>query len=131
LKLLKQGNLEQVKYLLEKGISVNTKTHFNNTLLHLAARHGHFEIVDFLSQKGATPLHFSVIAEKSVGHAKTAELLLQQGGNVNQPISFLNNDTNLIHIALEHRDDEMLRVLLNYQANPNTRNNTGKNSSKS
>uniref|UniRef100_A0A8C6XPG1 Uncharacterized protein n=1 Tax=Naja naja TaxID=35670 RepID=A0A8C6XPG1_NAJNA len=76
---------------LEKALNltdVNATNSANETLLHVAATHGHLEIIDYLISKGAklevkdnkgrTPLHRA--AEK--GHDKAVNRLLQAGANI-------------------------------------------------
>lgn len=47
-----KGNLEIVKYLIEKGAKINAQNADGNTALHLAARRDHFPIVKYLIKNG-------------------------------------------------------------------------------
>ncbi len=49
----RQGHLEIVKYLLERGSDVEAQDTFGQTPLHLAAKWNQYEIVKFLLEKGA------------------------------------------------------------------------------
>lgn len=48
------GKLEVVKYLLEKGASVNWESYEGTTPLSLAMAHGHKDVENALRMKGAT-----------------------------------------------------------------------------
>ncbi len=49
----KNGKIEEIKDLLFKGISVNSKKYYDNTPLHLASRNGHLSCVKSLIEFGA------------------------------------------------------------------------------
>jgi ankyrin repeat protein len=49
----KDGNLEKVKQLLEKGADVNAKNKYGGTALMYASYQGHEEIVKLLKSYGA------------------------------------------------------------------------------
>lgn len=49
------GDIDEVKYLLKQGASVNQGDYDNRTPLHLAASEGHLEVVQMLLQYGANP----------------------------------------------------------------------------
>ncbi|WP_143688892.1 ankyrin repeat domain-containing protein [Wolbachia endosymbiont of Laodelphax striatellus] len=50
-----KGCLGIIKFLVEKGVDVNTANKFKRTALHYAADNGHLEIVKFLLDKGSNP----------------------------------------------------------------------------
>lgn len=66
------GQLNKVKFLIDKGANIKAKTYRNNTALHLAARQGHNEIFKYLiikdpklrSEKGENNLTPDEIAKK-------------------------------------------------------------------
>ncbi|XP_063040219.1 tonsoku-like protein [Engraulis encrasicolus] len=85
------GNLRQVKLLLEQGHPVNPRDYCGWTPLHEAANHGHQEVVGMLLERGAnindpggpmcdgvTPLHDAL----SCGHFAVARLLVEKGASV-------------------------------------------------
>ncbi|RPB18423.1 ankyrin, partial [Terfezia boudieri ATCC MYA-4762] len=49
----RNGHLEVVKVLLDKGATINVVAGCNRTPLHIAAKLGHFEVVQVLLNKGA------------------------------------------------------------------------------
>ncbi len=81
------GDLEQIKLLLAKGSGIDTRSEKGMTPLHLAAREGHKDTVEFLITRGADinvhgggakPVWFAM---KS-GHRDVVELLIQKGAKV-------------------------------------------------
>lgn len=82
-----KGNLSDLEKTLKDG-DTNAGNSSNETLLHIAAAHGHIKIVDYLIKKGAkldvmdkkgrTPLHRA--AEN--GHNDAVKMLLQAGANI-------------------------------------------------
>ncbi|MDN5248396.1 MAG: ankyrin repeat domain-containing protein [Wolbachia endosymbiont of Tyrophagus putrescentiae] len=51
----REGCLEIIKFLVEKGVDVNAANKFKWTALHSAADKGYLEIVAFLLENGANP----------------------------------------------------------------------------
>ena len=47
------GNLEVVKFLLEKGVDIALRNNYGQTPLHLSSENGKLEVVKFLLEKGA------------------------------------------------------------------------------
>ena len=85
-KAAEAGDIEWVKQLLHAGADVNSADVFGQTALHLAALHGHKNVVQLLIDKGAnvnptdesgaTPLTYA----RSRGHKDIARLLGKHGG---------------------------------------------------
>jgi ankyrin repeat protein len=83
-----RGNLEEVKFLIDRGANVNAEGMDKWTPLHRAADNGHTEVVRLLLDRGAniaaedfsnrTPLH--LVAVK--GRTEAARLLLDRGAQV-------------------------------------------------
>ncbi|QTL47262.1 MULTISPECIES: ankyrin repeat domain-containing protein [Priestia] len=81
----KKGKLEIVKYLLHKGININTKGDiFDAAPLRVAAGEGHLEIVKYLIAEGAeldvslakrNPLFGAIYG----GHKEVVECLVEKG----------------------------------------------------
>uniref|UniRef100_A0A803THB7 CARD- and ANK-containing Inflammasome Adaptor Protein n=1 Tax=Anolis carolinensis TaxID=28377 RepID=A0A803THB7_ANOCA len=87
----KKDSPRQISATLEKYLKeneVNAVNSANETLLHIAAAHGHTEIIDYLISKGAklevkdqkerTPLHRAA----KEGHGKAVNMLLQAGADM-------------------------------------------------
>lgn len=85
----RQGHLQIVKLLLDKGAGLNASGRQGRSPLILAARSGHTKVVELLldhgtdvrsrSPDGATAL----IQASGNGHAATATILLDRGADVN------------------------------------------------
>jgi len=85
------GDVEQLKRLVDNKVDVNLSDYDNRTALHLAASNGHMEIVKFLSEhpnldynpedriKG-TPLQDAI----NHNHVEVQQYLLQRGASVGQ-----------------------------------------------
>lgn len=85
----RKGNIEIVRYLLQKGADIHLRNYKGFSPLHIAAYCGENEIVSSLIAAGAdinakakddiTPLH----AAASMGHLTTVELLIRNGADIN------------------------------------------------
>jgi len=83
------GDVEQVKSLIEKGADVNGRGKNRNSPLHCAADQGHRDVAELLIRKGAdadsknvmgdTPLHVAAFR----GNKNVTGLLITEGANVN------------------------------------------------
>ncbi|XP_015815706.2 ankyrin repeat domain-containing protein 31 isoform X1 [Nothobranchius furzeri] len=110
-KACKQKDLEQVKRLLQAGISVNMEDYAGWTALHEACTEGADAVVEELLKAGAmvntrscdgvTPLHDAVFS----GHCQVVKLLLQSGAN---PYDRTLSGKS----AFEMADEENIRELL-------------------
>jgi ankyrin repeat protein len=85
------GEINAVRYLIRKGVDVNSQNALLHTPLHLAAAIGHVEIVEALVQQGnaeldifdarnQTPMHYAVNNKK----LEIVKLLLKLGADVNR-----------------------------------------------
>jgi len=84
-----QGDLDQVRCFIEKGVDVYAMDSYGATSLHYAAGRGNKEVVDFLVARGAdvnsedkgntTPLHRAALG----GHKDVVELLIDNAANIN------------------------------------------------
>lgn len=101
---------QAVRYLIERGIDVNSRNALHHTPLHLAAGEGHTNIAQILVEEGGaeidvfdarnlTPLHYAVNNKR----LKAVELLIKLKANVNA-VSVGQSSTGLspLHIAVSN-----------------------------
>jgi ankyrin repeat protein len=122
-----RGDLNEVKYLLSTGISVNTATgRFGVTPLMAAAQQP--EIARYLLtlrpeiDAAATDGNTALLDACYYGNAAVVEALLQAGANPNLG----NRDGRLpLMTAALHGKDDIVKLLLAYHANINGNNDAG------
>ncbi len=85
---INQQDIKTVKYLIKRGVDVNSATETGLTPLHEAARIGNFKIVKILVKNGADihaqygdaePLYFAALAN----HPKIMKYFIRKGADVN------------------------------------------------
>uniref|UniRef100_A0A8D0DXF2 Uncharacterized protein n=1 Tax=Salvator merianae TaxID=96440 RepID=A0A8D0DXF2_SALMN len=113
-----KGNLSDVEKIL-KDNHVNAVNSTNETLLHIAAAHGHTAIAEYLIKKGAnleakdkkgrTPLHRA--AER--GHDNTVKMLLRAGANM---YSLDQEAKSPLHLASQSYHTQVLKSILKEEA---------------
>lgn len=119
-----------VKFLAEKGASLDAENSSKESLLHLAVMKNDAATVQFLLDKGAspdrkgsqgrTPLFMAV--EK--GNIKIAEMLLKKGSDSN---TFDNSGKNIMHVLAASRNSgKSVTAFSGYGININKTDNTGK-----
>lgn len=97
------GDLAQVRQLVQAGVAVDTQRPGDGTALIAAARHGHLATVDALLALGATPDLASrgdgnpLIAAARRGHLPVVERLVGAGADVNRIVAY--DETPLINAA--------------------------------
>lgn len=116
------GNLDQLKSMINGGISSNLADKENRTALMYAAYNGHTEMVTYLLEKGAnvnmndingrTALMFAA----SGPFAETVAVLLEHGAEINRA-DFEEHYTALMYAASEGQA-AVVKVLLEHQADP-------------
>ncbi|RKK21198.1 hypothetical protein BFJ67_g17408, partial [Fusarium oxysporum f. sp. cepae] len=127
-RFVKNGNIEVVKMLLEKGANPRTADNYGSTPLHLVSQNGHLEIAKMLLEKGAnaraatkngwTPLH---LASKN-GHLETARILLEKGADA---AAADNDGWTPLHDASRNGHLEIAKILLDNRADTAAANNDG------
>ena len=115
------GDLSKIRFLiLDRGLHVDAEDNYAMTLLQVASRHGHLEIVKFLIDNGAavnavemdnrSALHFATIR----GHLSIVRFLLENNADVN-----LRKRLGLtpLHVVAQYsKQTDFVRVLLDHGA---------------
>jgi ankyrin repeat protein len=116
------GNVNCLARLMERGASLETSGPHGTTLLHLAARNKHVEMLDFLleqsglspsvtDENGWTPLHTAA----SLGLIPAVTRLVGAGANLEAQLPY---GWTPLHIAIENRQSESVKALLEAGATP-------------
>ena len=122
------GNLEAVKYLVEKGADINVKDMWGETSLHYACRKGHLEVVKYLVEKGEgihaknkygnIPLYLAC----QHGHLEVVKYLVEKGADVNAKNKYGNTP---LHYACREGHLEVVKYLLKKRADVNAAEKDG------
>jgi ankyrin repeat protein len=123
-----------IKVLLKNGarpdLNIEKDKDYAESPLHIAANHGlanlleslvsYAKIVDPLNSKKNTPLHIAIKQE----HKECVDILLKKGASVN---AVDENGRTPLHDAawLNKRRDKILKLLLEYQADPLIKDQNG------
>lgn len=120
-RIVRAGETQRVTRLLDMGLAPNLRDGKGDSLLMLAAYHGHPGLVDALlrygadaelgNDRGQTPL----AAAAFKGHADIVRLLLENGAQADSRLS--GGKTALMLAAMFDRT-EVLELLLTYGADP-------------
>jgi ankyrin repeat protein len=124
-----RGETETVKRLIDKGgFPPDLKDRDGVTPLQNACRFGHFDIAEYLVEKGAdvnhgyglrwTALRFASLE----GHAAIVELLLSHGASID---CSLGDGATPLHMACAYDHVDVVRMLLEAGADPRATNNLG------
>ncbi|MDX2154489.1 MAG: ankyrin repeat domain-containing protein [Bryobacteraceae bacterium] len=116
----RNGDLEQVRALVEKGANIETKTRHGITPLYFAAKNGHEAVVTYLISKGAnadvTDTFYGMSAVSSAmpkGNMNLIRALIAGGAK----------DPNLLSIAVNKKDAGLLKLILDRGGMPQTQLN--------
>ena len=129
LEAVEEDNFEMIKYLLDRGMDINTSWK-GMTPLARASGEGNYEMVEFLIANRAdvtsanpeaevTPL----LAAAEEGHTNIVRLLLGKGADINA--TDLNGRTALM-LAAEEEQTEVVKFLLNNGATVDHRDKNGR-----
>ena len=105
----RQGDLDTVKALIEKGASLETKTPYGQTPLYLAAMSGHQAVVQFLLDKGAKTDVTDTFYKASMldfvvqrKHYAVAKAIVAKGnGNADEQLKAVADQADLVQAVLE------------------------------
>ena len=122
----KNGYLEIVKHMIEKGAEVNTEVSWGRTALHLASTK---EIAKLLIEKGAnpnkreishnyTPLHLASL----FGYTEVANVLIEKGTDINAVDNF---GKTALHLGLEKSHYPIAKILIENGADLNVKDKDG------
>ncbi|OBT63581.1 hypothetical protein VE03_07021 [Pseudogymnoascus sp. 23342-1-I1] len=110
-----EGNLSEVQSLIDSGAEFTSMDNINSSLLHLAARENHLDIVKFLLERnvgthiedenGLTALHEAA----KRGRTKIVELLLEYGANIDAKSK---DESTPLHEAASGGNEEVVQLLL-------------------
>ncbi|WCR58497.1 ankyrin repeat domain-containing protein [Wolbachia endosymbiont of Ctenocephalides felis wCfeJ] len=119
-----QGDLNAVKYLVEKSGDISAQDEMGYTPLHLAAKQGNLDIVKYLVEKGAeiddrsTPLHYAAFN----GKLDVVKYLVEKGVDVNAKTS---GGLTPLHIAAHDSTLDVAEYLVEKGADINAKTNDG------
>lgn len=120
------GNINIVKFLLDKGADASMKGFINMTPLHYAATRGRKEIAELLIQRGAVvnardeqntiPLHYAAYG----GYLDVVKLLIEKGADINAKSDAPVTGNTPLHVAIYEGHHKVIRYLLSKGADVNS-----------
>lgn len=126
--LARSGDAPTLARLLHKGLPPNMSNHKGDTLLMLAAYHGHLEATTVLLQAGADPDKYNDMAQTPLGgatfkgHLEVVEALLRHGAK--PEFAPPGGKTPLMFAAMFNRL-EVMKLLLSRGVDVNTKSSEG------
>jgi ankyrin repeat protein len=125
------GRLEIVKLLIGKGVDIHATASHAQTALHLAATHGHEEVVAYLLEHGAQTGHQDVFGDTPLmsavrmGRPRGALLLLEHMGGQGLEASCPYGGYTALHRAVHQGCMDLVAALLNHGARADTTSRDG------
>lgn len=126
----REGKVEAVKDLVQRGIDINTSDRMGITALMWAAMEGQSDVVKFLIDQGAdvnrstNAGNTALIWAASNNHTGIIEMLLEQGAKINAANA--EGETALI-LASSKKYTDSMEILFVYGADIRIRDANGKN----
>ena len=125
----RQGDVERVRLLLDRGAGIEGKDAYGQTVLHWAVRGGDVETVRLLLDRGAdinaknndgvAPLHWATLGED----VETVRLLLDRGADIEAKVGA--DGPTPLHWAAGNGKVETVRLLLDRGADINAEDEGG------
>ena len=139
---VKNGDVDEVRKLLENGANPNVKNGYGDTPLHEAVLENSVEIVTLLMDNGADPrignnAGMSPLALSKMTDSPDVQKLLQSRSVVKNPVPPMvepavidkpieeEEGNTPLHVAVLSKDIDEVRRLLENGSNPNVRNSSG------
>ncbi|XP_026674113.1 uncharacterized protein LOC113465041 [Ceratina calcarata] len=112
-----QPNLEMVKYLVDEGADINVESQFRQSSkpIHIAAREGHKDIVEYFLSKGLSVNELDIDNNTLLHYAvqncrlKVVKYLIAKGADVNAKT---NLDRTPLHLAVANKCKDIIEILL-------------------
>jgi ankyrin repeat protein len=118
--LILAANIDIVELLISNGIDIKSTDKDGQIALHIAASKGKCDIVKTLlkhgadhsakDNKGNTPIVYAI----NNGHNDVVKALIDAGVNVNERVLFYGHDSTLLHHAVETKNVEIVKTLLDH-----------------
>lgn len=126
LRACSNGDVAQVKLLVEAGANVNLKeSRFGETPLMFAANRGQIQVMRYLIEKGADVNALSNNGESVLGRAALTRQIEAIKVLINSGATLEKENNGLILIAASNGDTELLRFLVAKGVNLNVTNDNG------
>ena len=129
---VRDGNLQEVHALMQKGVDLDSKDDNDYTPLHYAAMVNNVSIADILLKNGVsidsqaitkrTPLHIGA----QFGSVEVVKLLTENGAKLDPKDQY---GLSALHVAVEHGHESIIEILLKNGAKVNLRNRADNNTS--
>ena len=116
------GNLEILKFSIERGADINYKMG-NQTALIEASAGGHLEIVKYLVENGAEDINNALMSASASGHLETVKYLIENGANIN--ITNHLTDRTILMTAVRNGNLEVVQYLIECGADVNAKSRSG------
>ncbi|KAL7882570.1 hypothetical protein SRHO_G00002280 [Serrasalmus rhombeus] len=139
IKLTQDGHLSVLKDQIEGESGIYFKQHINahfgksgDTLLHYAARHGHFDILRYFIEELGMDIELynndykrALHEAASMSHEQCVQYLIDRGAQID---CLKKADWTPFMMACTRRDLRVIKVLLDHSADPTLHNKDGWNS---